>query len=233
MQAYIFSVQAYISFAQRCVNTFFCAGIHFLCIHVSIYTFLFRHVRKHFFVQAYMAERSPFQLRGLLTAWNIFLAVFSIMGAARWQQSSLDFIALFSPFSLSLSSLCFLNNGRSEVTIDIISYHFVFTIGKSSLFVIAIINMLIPIFNIMIFRTLPEFIYTISTQVTSPSVFIVEEIIFKSIFAFMKIERSYLEWDYFLLWQLVCAFFSFLKLSLCKTSWPNETLIKKDPWRGP
>merc|ERR1712203_336888 len=33
--------------------------------------------------QAYMAERSPFQLRGLLTAWNIFLAVFSIMGAAR------------------------------------------------------------------------------------------------------------------------------------------------------
>merc|ERR1712012_401966 len=26
--------------------------------------------------QAYMAERSPFQLRGLLTAWNIFLAVF-------------------------------------------------------------------------------------------------------------------------------------------------------------
>ena len=34
--------------------------------------------------QAYMAERSPFQLRGLLTAWNIFLAVFSIMGAARF-----------------------------------------------------------------------------------------------------------------------------------------------------
>ena len=31
-----------------------------------------------------MAERSPFQLRGLLTAWNIFLAVFSIMGAARF-----------------------------------------------------------------------------------------------------------------------------------------------------
>merc|ERR1712055_1219947 len=30
-----------------------------------------------------MADRSPFQLRGLLTAWNIFLAVFSIMGAAR------------------------------------------------------------------------------------------------------------------------------------------------------
>jgi len=33
--------------------------------------------------QAYMAGRSPFQLRGLLTAWNIFLAVFSLMGAAR------------------------------------------------------------------------------------------------------------------------------------------------------
>jgi len=33
--------------------------------------------------QAYMADRSPFQLRGLLTAWNIFLAVFSLMGAAR------------------------------------------------------------------------------------------------------------------------------------------------------
>lgn len=33
--------------------------------------------------QAWMADRPPLQLRGLLTAWNIFLAVFSTMGAAR------------------------------------------------------------------------------------------------------------------------------------------------------
>ena len=39
-------------------------------------------------IQAYMADRSPFQLRGLLTAWNIFLAVFSLMGAARFLSGS-------------------------------------------------------------------------------------------------------------------------------------------------
>jgi len=33
--------------------------------------------------QSVMATRSPFQLRGPLTAWNMMLAVFSIMGAAR------------------------------------------------------------------------------------------------------------------------------------------------------
>ncbi|XP_023334075.1 elongation of very long chain fatty acids protein 6 [Eurytemora carolleeae] len=33
--------------------------------------------------QAYMANRPGFELRGLLTAWNIMLAVFSIMGASR------------------------------------------------------------------------------------------------------------------------------------------------------
>jgi len=33
--------------------------------------------------QAFMANRPPFKLRGLLTLWNIFLAVFSIIGAAR------------------------------------------------------------------------------------------------------------------------------------------------------
>jgi len=33
--------------------------------------------------QAYMADRPAFKLRGALTLWNIFLAVFSIIGAAR------------------------------------------------------------------------------------------------------------------------------------------------------
>jgi len=33
--------------------------------------------------QHYMASRPPFKLRGALTVWNIFLAIFSIIGAAR------------------------------------------------------------------------------------------------------------------------------------------------------
>lgn len=33
--------------------------------------------------QAFMSTRPPFQLRGLLTTWNIFLAGFSVFGAAR------------------------------------------------------------------------------------------------------------------------------------------------------
>ena len=91
--------------------------------------------------QAYMAERSPFQLRGLLTAWNIFLAVFSIMGAARF-----------------------------DFCISCISHHIVTILSKLlSPYCHHIHNSLLQsnwqIIVIVTFRTLPEFIYTISTQV--------------------------------------------------------------------
>eukprot|EP00092_Neocalanus_flemingeri_P003708 GFUD01003984.1.p1 GENE.GFUD01003984.1~~GFUD01003984.1.p1 ORF type:complete len:405 (-),score=105.45 GFUD01003984.1:141-1355(-) len=43
--------------------------------------------------QSVMASRPPFQLRGPLTVWNMFLAVFSIMGAARTLP---EFIYTFS-----------------------------------------------------------------------------------------------------------------------------------------
>merc|ERR1740131_922874 len=43
--------------------------------------------------QAWMSNRQPFELRGLLTCWNILLAIFSIMGAARTLP---EFIHTFS-----------------------------------------------------------------------------------------------------------------------------------------
>lgn len=43
--------------------------------------------------QALMSNRKPFELRGLLTCWNISLAIFSIMGAARTLP---EFIHTFS-----------------------------------------------------------------------------------------------------------------------------------------
>lgn len=43
--------------------------------------------------QAWMSKRQPFELRGLLTCWNILLAIFSIMGAARTLP---EFIHTFS-----------------------------------------------------------------------------------------------------------------------------------------
>jgi len=43
--------------------------------------------------QAWMSNRQPFQLRGALTCWNVSLAIFSIMGAARTLP---EFIHTFS-----------------------------------------------------------------------------------------------------------------------------------------
>ena len=92
-----------------------------------------------------MADRSPFQLRGLLTAWNIFLAVFSIMGAARF------LIILMKTFTILWQSNCWQSFFMSTVLTFV---HIFMTVLNHHQHV-----------NVNICRTLPEFIYTISTQV--------------------------------------------------------------------
>jgi len=61
--------------------------------------------------QAIMADRPPFKLRGPLTLWNIFLAIFSIMGALRTIPELVHTLAHYG-FYHSLCSPSFIDQDR-------------------------------------------------------------------------------------------------------------------------
>jgi len=61
--------------------------------------------------QAFMANRPPFKLRSALTVWNVFLAVFSIIGAARTLPEFLHTISKHGLYS-SFCSPSFIEEDR-------------------------------------------------------------------------------------------------------------------------
>ncbi|XP_023221189.1 very long chain fatty acid elongase 6-like [Centruroides vittatus] len=92
-------------FDQRLKREWMVNHWHQAFYYVAIYMFLV------FGGQAYMQLRPPFQLRRLLTAWNVFLAVFSIFGALRTLPEFLHVLREFG-FTYSVCNPSFIEETK-------------------------------------------------------------------------------------------------------------------------